>query len=304
MILNHPYEFFLYSDEEGRFKYVNNALASYLSSTKDILIGKKINFKFDKELSCMLKTPEYDLLSLHDTGNRRLIASRWPVFEDEKFVGICARYLSIDAIDVKKNTFGNNYLDLISRLKVRDIQSNVDQLLIELESYRDDFIKTNTPTFGINNIIGSSKIIDELKRKALIVSQSPSSVVLTGESGTGKEIFAKAIHFHGNRTSYPFVKINFAAIPENLLEAELFGYIDGAFTGARKGGRMGKFELANNGTIFLDEIGDMPLSMQVKLLRVLQEKEIERLGSESTIQVDVRVISATNKDLLAMIKEG
>jgi transcriptional regulator with PAS, ATPase and Fis domain len=138
----------------------------------------------------------------------------------------------------------------------------------------------------------------------LIVSNSPSSVLLTGDSGTGKELFAKAIHFHGNRSSQPFVKVNCAAIPENLLEAELFGYVEGAFTGARKGGKLGKFELANKGTIFLDEIGEMPLPMQAKLLRVLQEGEIERVGGIKTIPIDVRIISATNKDLLSLIKEG
>lgn len=156
----------------------------------------------------------------------------------------------------------------------------------------------------MGKIIGSSQIMWELRETLLGIAASPSSVLITGESGTGKELFAQAIHYCGHRAKGPFVKVNCAAIPENLLESELFGYVDGAFTGARKGGRTGKFELANRGTIFLDEIGDMPLTMQAKLLRVLQEKEIERIGDEHITTVDVRIISATNKNLAALITQN
>jgi len=128
-------------------------------------------------------------------------------------------------------------------------------------------------------------------------------VLIRGESGTGKELLAHAIHNLSPRRSCPFVKVNCAAVPENLLESELFGYEEGAFTGAKKGGKPGKFEQAHGGTIFLDEIGDMPLKMQVKILRVLQEKEVERLGSTKTINVDVRVIAATNRNLERLINE-
>jgi transcriptional regulator with PAS, ATPase and Fis domain len=127
---------------------------------------------------------------------------------------------------------------------------------------------------------------------------------LLGESGTGKELFAHAIHDNSTRATFPFVPINCASIPEHLLESELFGYDEGAFTGAKKGGRKGHFQIANYGTIFLDEIGDMPLSMQSKLLRVLQEKEIQRVGGQKSIPVDVRVIAATHRDLEKMVEEG
>lgn len=156
----------------------------------------------------------------------------------------------------------------------------------------------------IDKIIGSSRVISSLRETLLWIAASPSSVLITGESGTGKELFAQAIHSCGNRAQNRFVKVNCAAIPESLLESELFGYVEGAFTGARKGGRIGKFELADQGTIFLDEIGDMALAMQAKLLRVLQEKEIERIGGDHSIPVDVRVVSATNKDLPALISQG
>ena len=122
-------------------------------------------------------------------------------------------------------------------------------------------------------------------------------VLLTGETGTGKEVFANAIHNNGERREKPMVSINCAAIPNELLESELFGYEEGAFTGAKKGGKKGKFELASGGTLFLDEIGDMPLGMQAKLLRVLQEKEIEKIGGYKPIPVDVRIIAATRKNL-------
>jgi transcriptional regulator with PAS, ATPase and Fis domain len=136
-----------------------------------------------------------------------------------------------------------------------------------------------------------------------MAAKSNSTVLVLGESGTGKEIFAHAIHYDSNRKDHPFIKVNCAAIPETLLESEFFGYEKGAFTGAVKT-KIGKFELANGGTIFLDEIGDMNLYLQAKLLRVLQEMEIERIGATQTIKIDVRVIAATNRDLKEMIRKG
>ncbi|MDF2879905.1 MAG: PspF2 [Clostridiaceae bacterium] len=130
------------------------------------------------------------------------------------------------------------------------------------------------------------------------------NVLISGESGVGKELFAHAIHNESERANAPFVTINCSAIPENLLESELFGYEEGAFTGAKKGGNIGKFEIANGGTIFLDEIGDMPYYMQAKILRTLQEKEIVRVGGQRTIPIDARVISATHKNLITMINHG
>ncbi len=158
-------------------------------------------------------------------------------------------------------------------------------------------------TYDIHGIVGQSDAILNLVEVIKKVATTDSTVLLTGESGTGKSLIAKAIHFMSHRKDGPFITINCAAIPETLLEAELFGYEKGAFTGAHTSKR-GKFELASGGTLFLDEIGDMPLSLQAKILRVLQEKEIERLGSEKTIKVDVRVIAATNKDLHELVREG
>ena len=154
------------------------------------------------------------------------------------------------------------------------------------------------------DIWGYSKQIQELKQNVKKIAISTSTVLITGESGTGKEMFARAIHNEGNRNDKPFIAINCGAIPDMLLESELFGYVKGAFTGADPMGKIGKFEFANEGTILLDEIGDMPLYLQAKLLRVLQERKITRIGSNKTIDIDVRVLAATNKDLVKEIKEN
>lgn len=156
----------------------------------------------------------------------------------------------------------------------------------------------------VDDIIGISENIMLAKKQALITARSNSTVLITGESGTGKEMFAKAIHYASAREDKPFVTVNCGAIPENLLESELFGYEKGAFTGASEKGKEGKFELADGGTIFLDEIGDMPLHLQVKILHVLQNMRFDRVGGSKSILVDVRVIAATNKDLEKLIEEG
>lgn len=153
-------------------------------------------------------------------------------------------------------------------------------------------------------ILGKSKNIIALKERIKKLAFSKSTVLITGESGTGKELVARAIHSESNRVSKPFVPINCGAIPDALLESELFGYVKGAFSGANPNGRVGKFELANEGVIFLDEIGDMPLNLQVKILRVLQDKKIVRIGSNKPIDLNVRVIAATNKDLKELIKQN
>lgn len=157
--------------------------------------------------------------------------------------------------------------------------------------------------FSIEGIIGHSKVMQEVITLVRKVSDSPVTVLILGESGTGKELIAKAIHYNSPRSSRPFTAINCAAIPENLIESELFGYEAGAFTGATTR-KLGLFEASNNGTLFLDEIGDLPLMTQSKILRVLQEKEVRRLGGRESIKVDVRIIAATNKDIEKGMRDG
>ena len=158
--------------------------------------------------------------------------------------------------------------------------------------------------YTFEDIIGESYEMQRVIEYAKIVANSPSTILIDGESGTGKELLAQSIHNYSNRRNAGFVAVNCGALPETLIESELFGYDSGAFTGASKGGKPGKFELANGGTLFLDEVGEMPLDMQVKLLRVIQEGVITRVGGSKNIQVDVRIIAATNKDLKDEIKEG
>lgn len=166
----------------------------------------------------------------------------------------------------------------------------------------DDELKKNS--INCDSIIGQAKNLVELKSRIKKISYADATVLITGESGTGKELVARAVHSEGNRKNMPFIAINCGAIPENLLESELFGYVNGAFSGASSGGRVGKFELANNGVIFLDEIGDMPLYLQVKILRVLQERTIVKIGSNKLINLNIRVIAATNKNLKKLVDEG
>lgn len=158
--------------------------------------------------------------------------------------------------------------------------------------------------YVLEDIIGESESVKVAKKWAKIAAGSPSTVLLTGESGTGKELFAQAIHNGSSRKDRAFIAINCAALPDTLIESELFGYEEGSFTGSKKGGQAGKFELANGGTIFLDEIGDIPLYTQVKLLRVIQEKKISRIGSSGEISVDIRIIAATHKDLKEEVQKG
>ncbi len=157
---------------------------------------------------------------------------------------------------------------------------------------------------NFDDIAGSSKAIRHAKERAKAYAMYDSTILITGETGTGKELFAQSIHNESKRRSQPFVAVNCASLPENLIESELFGYVKGAFTGASKEGKIGLFETAGNGTIFLDEISEVPISMQAKLLRVLQEREIVRIGSDSVVRVNARIICSSNMDLLKLVDEG
>lgn len=165
-------------------------------------------------------------------------------------------------------------------------------------------IMENRAIYTFNKIISKNKNFTKLIEFAKKISDSKSTILITGESGTGKEVFAQSIHNHSNRKNGPFIAINSAAIPKNLIESELFGYNEGAFTGAKKTGQPGKFEIANKGTIFLDEIGEMPLELQTRLLRVVEEGIVSRIGATDQIAVDVRIIAASNKDLKEEVRKG
>lgn len=188
---------------------------------------------------------------------------------------------------------GENYGTILIMKSIIDA-SNIASKLLHESDYKVDF----------SDIIGESKAIQDVISFSFKIADSDSTVLIRGESGTGKELFARAIHNQSSRRNGPFVAINCGAIPETLLESELFGYEDGAFTGAKKGGKVGKCQLANGGTLFLDEVGDIPIFLQVKFLRMLQERTVERVGGNKNIPIDIRVIAATNRNLESMIENN
>ncbi|SHI94286.1 Transcriptional regulator containing PAS, AAA-type ATPase, and DNA-binding Fis domains [Dethiosulfatibacter aminovorans DSM 17477] len=197
-----------------------------------------------------------------------------------------------------KMTLGSNDYGLVILKKYTDTE-------MKMHMYKKELMdKGHRSKYDIDDIVGSSAEMKKQKDIAVRMAKSDSTVLIIGESGTGKELFAHVIHNNSRRRKEQFVAVNCSAIPESLLESELFGYSDGAFTGAKKGGKKGLFEIANGGTLFLDEIGEMPLHLQNRLLRVLQEKEIMRVGSNSIIKIDVRIIAATNVDLMKQARAG
>ncbi|MDD4562024.1 MAG: sigma 54-interacting transcriptional regulator [Syntrophomonadaceae bacterium] len=212
-------------------------------------------------------------------GHRAHIVSRIPIISRGQIIG--AAGVSIF-----------RYMD-----EARNFAVKFSNLSTELAYYKEQVKHLSHAKYSLAGIIGKSEAILEAKDRVRRIARTNSPVLIYGETGTGKELFAHAIHEESRRRNNPFIGVNCASIPENLLESELFGYEEGAFTGAKRGGKPGRFELANRGSIFLDEISDLPYIMQPKLLRVLQEQELERVGGTRTIPLDVRIISATNVDL-------
>ncbi|MDD2498615.1 MAG: sigma 54-interacting transcriptional regulator [Desulfitobacteriaceae bacterium] len=280
-----PYMAVIILDINGIVLYVNETYLKAFRLPLERVLGRPIiaitpKTKTAKVLSTGKAVTAYNW----NINGNQMIGCALPIFKEDEIVGCFAYSIS---------------------LNIWDSRTMLERLLAENNMLKDEVYKTHTAKYTFDDIIGNNHNLLETKLLAQQVAhQADTKVLITGESGTGKELFAHAIHNASGRSQGPFVRVNCAAIPENLLEAELFGYEDGAFTGAKKGGRLGKFELANQGTIFLDEIGEMPLSMQSKLLVVLQEREIERLGGDRSIKLNVRVISATNRNLQDMIDKG
>lgn len=257
---------------DGEIKVCNESVKNILDINFDI-VGKKLNNLEDKDILGVLKLKN-------------------PKDEVVKFKN---KYITVNKHTI--NSFGKEigfYFCIQEITYIKKLEQNLSKMLRDkgqIARYTFDDIKTNS----VN--------MENTKNLAKKIAKSDYTVLITGESGTGKELFAQSIHNKSDRRNQPFIAINCAAMPENLLESELFGYEEGAFTGALKGGKKGLFEQAHNGTVFLDEIGDMPMYLQIKLLRVLQENQVMRVGGQSIIDIDVRVIAATNRDLPKMIKE-
>ncbi len=274
------------TDKEGRITFVNKAFTEVTKITPDQRLGKNIFEIYSQGALAEVHRsgqPVFGKVMVTDTGVD-VICNASPMIVDGQMIGAVVVFQDIS--DVKRLS---KKLDE-SRSFIDSLQKGINALAAAKYSFED--------------IIGESPEMINLKNLAKKVARSNTSTVLiTGESGTGKELFAQAIHNQSRRQNKAFIGVNCAAIPENLLESELFGYEKGAFTGASSA-KMGKFELANEGTIFLDEIGDMSLPLQAKLLRVLQEKEVLRLGGASPKRIDVQIIAATNCNLPEKIRTG
>lgn len=284
VVLNTAYDGLIVVNKAGIVTMTNQAFASFFGRSSAELMGKHITEVYDNaKFIEVLQTGEPVFGYVHDLNGHEIIASRIPIIQDGKIVGALGKVIF------------KNVNELYALMK------KIDLLRHELDYYKTTVLKKNSSALEL--LRGKNPLMNSLVQTAQRVAKSGSSVLLRGESGTGKELFAQLLHTESTRSQGAFIKVNCAAVPENLLESELFGYEEGAFTGARKGGKIGKFELADGGTLFLDEIGDMEMVMQAKLLRVIQEREIERLGSNKPRKIDVRLVAATNRDLEAMIRD-
>lgn len=276
-------------NKETEVVMINESFAEYLGHPRSEIIGKKVeevdpNTRFPYVIKN--KQPEFAHKHKFTNGHIALV-HRIPVLDDDGEVA-----------------FGFGMVIFDDLKKLQEVLEKNKLLEGKLHIYQEELKNMRGAKYSWKSIIGNSVLMQEVKHMAAKAAKTDSNVLICGESGTGKELFAHAIHNDSRRFDGPFIKINCAAIPKDLLESELFGYEEGAFTGAKKQGKVGKFELANGGTIFLDEIGDMPLDMQVKILRVLQEKEVERIGGNKTIPINCRIIAATNRNLVERIKEN
>jgi PAS domain S-box-containing protein len=286
-MLELAYDGIVVVDAAGIITLISKAYADFLGISEKDAVGKHVSDVIENtRLPITLKAGKTEKVQLQLINGNYMVASRYPLIKDGQVVGAIGKVLCRN----------------INELNV--LHKRINSLQNQLENFKT---KADTPgqaKYSFQNIIGESVKILLAKTMAEKGALTDSSILLLGESGTGKELFAHAIHLESVRAAKPFIKVNCAAIPHELLESELFGYEEGAFTGALKGGKPGKFEIADGGTLFLDEIGDMPMSMQSKLLRVLQEKEIEKIGARYPVNVDVRIIAATNKNLEDLAAQG
>ncbi|WP_213974434.1 sigma 54-interacting transcriptional regulator, partial [Tepidanaerobacter acetatoxydans] len=275
-ILDFTYEGIIATDAEGKISLVNPAAEKILSKSKTSLLNQPAgNVLPSLALKRVQEQGKPLLGELHRVGNSMIVHNLVPVTTNNETNGIVITFQDAGHLQAVEN-------------KVR----------------RELYLKGHVAQYTFEDIITCSPMMKKVINQAKQFAQAEAAVVVTGETGTGKEMLVQSIHNASLRKNGPFVAVNCAAVPENLLESELFGYEEGAFTGARRGGKKGLFELAHNGTIFLDEIGELPLKLQARLLRVLQEKAIIRVGGDRVIPVDVRIIAATHRNLEEDVEKG
>ncbi|CAB1075728.1 sensory box sigma-54 dependent DNA-binding response regulator [Olavius algarvensis Delta 1 endosymbiont] len=275
------------TDADGYVTHFNKPYGQFLGLDPATQIGRHCTDVIENtRMHIVAKTGKPEINQSHLIKDQNMVVQRIPIWQNGKVIAVFGQVMFKNIKDVSK--LANQLSLLESKVKL----------------YEEELITLRSTRYTFDSIIGQSPAITSLKKEALNAAANQFPLLITGDSGTGKELFAQAIHHASPRKLYPFVRINCSAIPKDLLESELFGYEKGAFTGARTEGKPGKFEIAHQGTVFLDEIGDLPLEMQPKLLRAVEEKEFERVGGTRIIRSDFRVIAATNQNLEEMMSDG
>ncbi|MCB2190006.1 MAG: sigma 54-interacting transcriptional regulator [Deltaproteobacteria bacterium] len=273
-------------DQDGRILFISKSYEDFIPIPHEEAVGKHLTDVIPNgQLHTVIETGRAKIGATFTVSGQPRVIARIPLKKDGKTIGAYGKLMFWHAD------------------KVGELYQRINALRGKIQLFKDTLNAIYKSNYGFDNIIGNSPLIKHAKELALQSALADSPVLITGESGTGKEMYAHSIHRASKRRDKPFVSVNCSSIPKDLVESELFGYEPGTFTGALRKGKIGKFELAETGTIFLDEIGDMPLNMQVKLMRVLQEKEIEKLGGKPR-KVDFRLIAATNRDLEQMMEDN
>lgn len=286
--LEYTYECIVLTDADGYILYMNRPYQEFLNVSD--VIGRHVTEVIENtRMHLVAQTARAEIADIQRIQGHDMIANRIPIVRDGRVVAVIGTVMFQDV------------------RQLYALAATVDHLRKEVDYYKGKLTRKSRPASVVStrfeDIVGTNHQMVALKQLAARIGKSDTTILITGESGTGKELFARAIHTASQRGLGPFVTVNCAAIPDTLLESELFGYEGGAFTGASPTGKKGKFELADRGTLLLDEIGDMPLHLQAKLLRVLQEREIERVGGTQPIPVDVRIISSTHQNIAERIHQ-
>lgn len=286
-LLKGVYEGLILIEGEGKIEFMDR----YTERSFNLNRGEGKNLHITDivpgtKLHLVAKTGIPGIGQIQEVRGEKVIVSRLPIKKNQEIIGAVGKVIFHKVEEIE------------------NLNQQIEILKTKISNYKKTINGVDSSHYTFENLLGNSEKFLRTKQTAMRVAQTDANVLLEGESGVGKELFAHSIHNLSRRANNPFIRINCPSIPFELAESELFGYEKGAFSGARTEGKPGKFELGEGGTIFLDEVGSLPLSIQGKLLRVLQEKEIERLGGRGTIKVDFRVIAATNVNLIAFVQQG
>ena len=287
LIFESIYNGAMVTDDQGVITHFNAPYGQFLGLDPASQIGRHCTEAVENSrMHIVAQTGKAEINHSQLIKGQKMVVQRIPIKKDDRIIAVFGQVMFKDVKDVGK------------------LARELSLLESKVKLYEEELLNLRSTRYTFDSIIGKSEAIQNLKREALKAAGNHFPVLITGESGTGKELFAQAIHHASTRRIHPFVRINCAAIPRDLLESELFGYEKGAFTGARSEGKPGKFELAHEGTIFLDEVGDLPIEMQPKLLRAIEDKEFERVGGNKVVRSDFRLIAATNQNLETMLATG